>query len=289
MFRQLEPLPEVEQQQLNALRSCLKSLNQVCVAYSGGVDSTLIATIAREQLESHAFAVTGVSPALAPYLLEEARKQADWIGIRHQECITKELQDPAYSSNPVNRCFACKKELHSHLKDIAKAAKGSQVVDGVNHDDLNEHRPGIAAAIQAGVRSPLAELKIGKSAVRQISKSLGLPWWDKPSQPCLSSRFPYGESITNKRLIQVSKAEEWLIENGFKEVRVRIQGLSARIELPENQIKEIISNELRRRQIVTHFLDIGFTSVSLDLEGLVSGKLNRRENVKQSQRKNKPK
>jgi len=160
------------------------------------------------------FAVTGVSPALAPHLLQEARHQAGWIGIRHQELPTAELEDPAYSSNPVDRCFACKRELHRHLKPIATAAGDALVIDGVNLDDLGDHRPGIDAARQAGVRSPLAELKIDKATIRQLSRALGFPWWDKPAQPCLSSRFPYGEGITAERLNQVGQAEAWLIGSG---------------------------------------------------------------------------
>ena len=171
----------------------------LCIAYSGGVDSTLVAAIAYECKGDSAVAVTGVSPALAPHLLQEARHQAGWIGIRHQELPTAELEDPAYSSNPVDRCFACKRELHRHLKPIATAAGDALVIDGVNLDDLGDHRPGIAAARQAGVRSPLAELKIDKATIRQLSRALGFPWWDKPAQPCLSSRFPYGEGITAER------------------------------------------------------------------------------------------
>lgn len=274
VFRQLEPLPEREQTQLQLLRECLASLARVCVAYSGGVDSALVAAIAHEQLGFNAFAVTGVSPALAPYLLEEARQQAAWIDIRHHECVTSELEDPAYRKNPVERCFACKRELHRHLGVIAKAAGGVQVVDGVNRDDLDEHRPGIDAARQVGVRSPLVELEIDKAAVRQISRALGFPWWDKPAQPCLASRFPYGNSISAQRLQQVGLAEAWLRTNGFPEVRVRCHGLAARIEVPADRIEELLL-DLDRMEVVGHFLALGFTSVSLDLEGLVSGKLNR--------------
>ncbi len=274
MFRQLKPLPKSTQDQLESLRLVLKSLKKVCVAYSGGVDSSLVATIAFEQLGNNALAVTGVSAALAPPLRMEARKQAIWLGIQHQECITNELQNPNYQQNPPDRCYACKKELHLNLKDIAKASKGFLVVDGVNHDDLQDHRPGIKAAKEAGVRSPLAEIGINKSGVREISQALGLPWWNKPAQPCLASRFPYGEAISEENLRKVGKAEAWLHEKGFPEVRVRIHGQSAKIELPTDQIEDLILN-LGRKNIVNHFLLIGFSSVSIDLEGLVSGKLNR--------------
>ncbi len=234
MFELKEPLGKSESKKLQALRECLKNLKHVYVAYSGGVDSALVAAIAKEQLGSQAIAITGVSAALAPHLLEEARKQAIWIGIEHQECTTKEIHDPNYNQNPTNRCYSCKKELHHHLNLIAKKISDAQVIDGVNHDDIYEYRPGIKAAREAGVRSPLAELKINKLAVRQISRAIGLPWWNKPAQPCLASRFPYGQAISIQGLDQVGKAEKWLIDKGFPEVRVRSQGLSARIEVPSN-------------------------------------------------------
>ncbi len=246
----------------------------MCIAYSGGVDSSLVAAIAKEQLGDKALAVTGVSPALAPYLRKEAQQQAQWMGIRHKECITEELNDPSYSQNPKDRCFACKTELHRRLKEIEEISNGYKVLDGVNHDDLSEYRPGIRAAMQANVRSPLAELNITKTSIRLISKSLGFPWWDKPAQPCLASRVPYGETITSKRLNQIAKAEEWLIKNGFTQVRVRAQGLAARIELPSKQI-QVFLESLNRQKTINYFLSIGFTSVSIDLEGLISGKLNR--------------
>ena len=199
------------------------------------------------------------------------------MGINHKECITYELKDPRYSNNPVDRCFACKSELHKKIKAITKSSQGFQVMDGLNLDDLSEYRPGIKASSLAGVISPLAELNISKENVRTISKSLGFPWWDKPAQPCLASRFPYGESITSKRLKQIARAEHWLISRGFTETRVRVQGLGARIELPPNRIEDLIINSVRK-ELVNYFLSIGFTSVSIDLEGLISGKLNREIN-----------
>ena len=273
-FSQLESLTESELKQLKLLREFIKDINNVCVAYSGGVDSSLVATIAQEQLGSKAFAVTGVSPSLAPYLLKQARLQAAWIGIRHEECKTNEIYEPNYFKNPENRCFACKKELHKHLNQISKRSQNSQVLDGVNFDDLQDFRPGIHASTLAGVVSPLAELKIDKKSIRSISKSLGLPWWDKPSQPCLASRIPFGEEISSKRLEQIAFAEEWIITKGFNKVRVRSQGLSARIELPSNEIDKFIKI-IEREKLIEYFLSLGFQSISIDLEGLISGKLNR--------------
>ncbi len=273
-FSQLESLTDSELKQLKLLREFIKNINYVCVAFSGGVDSSLVATIAHEQLGSKAFAVTGVSPSLAPYLLKQARLQADWIGIHHEECKTNEITQPNYFKNPDNRCFACKQELHTHLTEISKKFHNAQVLDGVNHDDLQDYRPGIKASNQAGVISPLAELEIDKKSVRSISKSLGLPWWDKPAQPCLASRIPFGEEISSKRLEQIALAEEWIINQGFSKVRVRSQGLSARIELPANEINNFLKI-IERNKLVKYFLSLGFHSVSLDLEGLISGKLTR--------------
>ena len=270
----IKDLPQKSKEQLEILREYLKSLEKVCIAYSGGVDSSLVAFIAQEQLGHNALAITGVSPSLAPYLRLEAKQQADWIGIRHLECKTNELENPEYQKNPKNRCFACKQELHIQLAAIAKEAEGAQVVDGVNHDDLMDYRPGIQAAIKAGVKSPLAELKIDKATVRQISQAIGLPWWNKPAQPCLASRFPYGEKINSDRLNKIAKAETWLKNKGYEVVRVRMYGDSAKIEVPIERIEEFVIDK-NRKLLLEFFFSIGFNSVSIDLEGIVKGKLNR--------------
>ena len=277
-FSLLEALPPPLERSLAEVRARLDGLQRVVVAYSGGVDSALVAALAVERLGLAALAITGVSPALAPHLREEARDQAAWLGLRHRELPTAELADPAYASNPEDRCYACKRELHGLLAPIAAAAGASWVVDGVNLDDLGDHRPGLRAAREQGVLSPLAEAGIDKAGVRQLSRALGLPWWDKPAQPCLASRFPYGESISAPRLRRVAAAEDWLRQHGFRELRVRSQGEVARIELPAASLpaalEQLAGGDLRA-ELVAAFLALGFQAVGLDLEGLVSGKLNR--------------
>jgi uncharacterized protein len=277
-FSLLEPLPPSLAALLAALRQHLAAFDQVVVAYSGGVDSALVAALAVEQRGAAALAITGVSPALAPHLRQEAATQAGWLRIRHREIATEELADPAYASNPEQRCYACKRELHRLLAPIAAAAGGATVVDGVNADDLGDHRPGIRAAREFGVRSPLAEVGLDKAGVRQLSRALGLPWWDKPAQPCLASRFPYGEAITARRLERVAAAEAWLLAAGWPQLRVRSQGQTARIELPADQLERALrlwADPSPRGELVAAFLKLGFTAVGVDLEGLVSGKLNR--------------
>jgi uncharacterized protein len=274
MFNQLEILSDEQSEKLYKIRKYIKNLTSVCIAYSGGVDSTLVASLAFEQLGNQAIAITGISPALANALREEAKSQAKWIGVKHLEIETSELDKSSYSKNPKDRCFACKKELHRHTTYLSKKLNYKIVLDGVNLDDLKDYRPGIEAAKKAGVVSPLAKFKFSKKDIRDISRALGFPWWDKPAQPCLSSRFPYGYEITSERLKMVEKAEEFLKKGGLSDVRVRCQGSTARIEIPQNELKNFF-NKYNTREVVKYFSNLGFNCTSLDLEGLISGKLNR--------------
>jgi uncharacterized protein len=258
---------------LDRLKTLFASMEQALVAYSGGIDSTLVAKIAFDVLGDRALAVTAVSPSLLPEDLEDARVQAAAIGIRHELVETHELENPNYAANPVNRCYFCKSELHDTLKPLALERGYPYVVDGVNADDLRDYRPGIQAAKERGARSPLAEVGVTKVEVRELAKYLGLACWDKPAQPCLSSRFPYGEEITFAKLQRVGRAEAYLRRMGLRVYRVRSEADTARIEIPPDQLKEfVLTTDLPT--LVQAFQTFGFLYVTLDLEGFRSGKLN---------------
>ncbi|NCO75168.1 MAG: ATP-dependent sacrificial sulfur transferase LarE [Cyanobacteria bacterium] len=261
------------EQKLIQLRNLFQDMNQGLIAYSGGIDSTLVAKVAYDVLRHRSVAITAVSPSLLPEELDEAQQQAKFIGINHELVYTEEMNNPNYTSNPVNRCYFCKSELHDKLKPLALQKGYPYVIDGVNADDLQDYRPGIQAAKERGVRSPLAELGITKMEVREITKILGLPWWDKPSQPCLSSRFPYGEEITYEKLHRVGRAEIYLRNLGYSNLRVRSDGDTARIELLPDQINDFVK-QTNLNELVNYFQSLGFIYVTLDLEGYRSGKLN---------------
>lgn len=255
------------------LQTLFSSMEQALIAYSGGIDSTLVAKVAYDILGDSALAITAVSPSLLPEDLEDARVQAALIGIRHEEVETQEMNNINYTSNPVNRCYFCKSELHDTLKPLAISRGYSFVVDGVNADDLKDYRPGIQAAKERGAISPLAEVGMTKLEVRELAKKLGLSSWNKPAQPCLSSRFPYGEEITVYKLQRVGRAERYLRQLGWSNLRVRSQGDQAKIELPVEEIKNfILTTDLAI--LVHQFKAFGFVYVTLDLEGFQSGKLN---------------
>jgi pyridinium-3,5-biscarboxylic acid mononucleotide sulfurtransferase len=261
------------QDKLDRLIAIFTDMEQALIAYSGGIDSTLIAKIAFDTLGDRALAITAKSPSLLPEDLEDAAIQAAQIGIRHQVVETHEMDNPHYSSNPINRCYFCKSELHDTLKPMAIAQGYPYVVDGVNADDLQDYRPGIQAAKERGARSPLAEVGVSKFEVREMSKFLDLPWWDKPAQPCLSSRFPYGEAITVEKLQRVGRAEVYLRRSGWQNIRVRSEGDTARIEVLPEEVRQFVL-EMDLGELVDRFKSFGFLYVTLDLEGYRSGKLN---------------
>jgi len=260
-------------EKLTQLTALFQTMEQALIAYSGGIDSTLVAKVAYDTLGDRALAITAESPSLLPEDLDDAATQAQAIGIRHEVVATHEMDNPDYTSNPINRCYFCKSELHDTLKPMAIDRGFAYVVDGVNADDLRDYRPGIQAAKERGARSPLAELGITKFEVREMSRHLDLPWWDKPAQPCLSSRFPYGEMITVEKLQRVGRSELYLRKLGWKNLRVRSDGDTARIEVMPDQIQEfILTTDLP--VLTAQLKQFGFLYIMLDLEGYRSGKLN---------------
>ncbi len=259
---------------LTQLQAIFQEMDRALIAYSGGIDSTLVAKVAGDVLGDRALAVTANSPSLMPEDFADAKMQAQAMGIAHRVVETHEMANEQYTSNPVNRCYFCKSELHDTLRPLADELGYAYVVDGLNADDLQDYRPGIAAAKERGVRSPLAEVGMTKLEVRELAKQLGLPWWDKPSQPCLSSRFPYGELITAEKLHRVGRAERYLRDLGYRNLRVRSEGETARIELMPEEIAGFAST-VELPGLVKAFQALGFSYVMLDLEGYKSGKLNR--------------
>jgi uncharacterized protein len=252
----------------------IRSYGSAAVAFSGGVDSTVVAKAAQLALGEAAVAVTGTSASLASGELEEARRVAQLIGIRHEAIDTDEFSRPEYLRNSGDRCYHCKTELYEQIEAQAGRLGFRVILNGANVDDLGDYRPGMTAAREHAVLSPLAECGFGKAEVRALAAQWGLPTWDKPASPCLSSRVAYGEEVTPERLTMIDQAEAWLRERGLRELRVRYhKGDVARLEVPLDAISRLCELPLRE-QLVGHFKSLGFKYVTLDLEGFRSGSLN---------------
>ena len=259
-------------EKLDRLASRISSYERAAVAFSGGVDSTLLLKVARDCLgEENTLGLIAVSPSLPKAELSFARSLASDIGARLDEVQTDETEDPRYKENTPRRCYFCKDVVYRTLGEYSQAAGFRYMLDGMNKDDASDIRPGRVAAREQGIISPLYDCGIGKEEIREAARELGLPNWDKPAAACLASRIPYGSEVTDAALSQIGQAELFLKQLGFATVRVRHTGDTARIEIPTAEIERFAS---LREKIVPSLKSMGFTYVSLDLEGFRSGSLN---------------
>ena len=288
---EMKEIPKVTLSKDEKLKNILQEMGGVLVAFSGGVDSTFLLKTAHEVLGKNVLAVIASSETYPQKEREEALRLAQKFNIRYKVIETKELESSDFVNNPPQRCYFCKKELFSKLKDIAEAEGIPYVLDGSNYEDTTDFRPGTKAAEELGIRSPLKEAHLRKSEIRQLSKRSSLPTWNKPSLACLSSRFPYYTKIDTKNLKQVAKAEEYLRKLGFTQVRVRHHGQIARIEIEPPEFPKITEKKVKEA-VIKNFKKFGYIYVALDLAGFRSGSMNEPLNLasgKKQEEKRKPK
>ena len=257
----------------NNLKNYIKSLGSVIVAFSSGVDSTFLLKTAQEVLNDKVIAVTASSCSFPKRELNEAIEFCKKNNIKHFVIESEELDIEGFKNNPPNRCYLCKKELFTKIKKIAQENNTENIIEGSNLDDNGDYRPGLIAIKELDIKSPLRYAKLSKNDIRLLSKELNLNTYDKPSFACLASRFPYGEMITKEKLQMVERAEQFLLDLGFNQVRVRIHNLMARIEIEETEFEKLIQKHTRD-EVVKKFQELGFTYVSMDLQGYRTGSMN---------------
>jgi uncharacterized protein len=260
-------------QKRNHLSEIVTNMGSMIVAYSGGVDSAFLAAFSNNVVGNKSMSVIANSPSLAPTELEEATKLASQIGFNFRIIETNEINRLDYQANNPDRCFFCKDELYSHLIKFAEAEKFNVVTNGTNIDDLGDYRPGIEAAKQYGVRSPLVEAGLTKLDIRNLSQEMKLPTWDKPAQACLSSRIPYGTTVTVEALRRIASAEQFLRSKGYKQLRVRHHDTIARIEVEDTELMSLMKEPIKTG-ISQYFKSIGYSYITIDIDGFRSGSLN---------------
>ena len=262
------------EQKARKIKSLILEMDSALVAFSGGVDSTLVLALAHDVLGEKALAVTAQSASMPDREMKACHQLAKEIGVKHLVVKTEEMSNPNYRANPANRCYHCKTELYSSLKKVAQQENILNILNGTNTDDLGDYRPGLDSAREQGVRSPLVEAEFNKQEVRELSRKMGLSVWDKPAMACLSSRIPYGQPVTPEKLAMIEQAEDLLLSLGFTQVRVRHLGTLARIELDKNEIPRYQNDKSVQKAVEEKLKALGFNNVVLDPEGYRMGNLN---------------